>query len=88
MLRCEFAIHFSRMGTEAADGVLYRYWAFKFAVLDLLSLIVNGAFDKPWITKGYYVILTLTYFASFGGTFADCRPLSLNWQVYPDPGTW
>ena len=58
------------------------------AVLDLAELLVQSVVKKPTVIYGYYLVLALTFAASIASIFVDCRPLSLNWQIRPNPGYW
>lgn len=58
------------------------------AVLDLAELLVHSVVRKSTVIYGYYLVLALTFVAAIASIFLDCRPLSLNWQIHPNPGYW
>jgi hypothetical protein len=65
-----------------------RLWSAKMAVLDLLaSLIMRLPFERR-LLYSFWTILFVTFVASIITTFSSCTPISLHWQVDPDPGDW
>ncbi|KAI8960256.1 hypothetical protein F5Y11DRAFT_367541 [Daldinia sp. FL1419] len=50
------------------------------------SKITSGIIWTDRLTKTSWVAVTLTFIAVVLATFLECRPISLYWQIHPDPG--
>ncbi|OTA98165.1 hypothetical protein M426DRAFT_43116, partial [Hypoxylon sp. CI-4A] len=50
------------------------------------SRITSGITWADRLTKTAWVAVCLTYIAIVPATFLECRPISLYWQISPDPG--
>jgi hypothetical protein len=58
------------------------------AVLDLLAkIIVKLPFERRLLYI-FQAALSLTFIASIITVPVGCSPVSLHWQIYPNPGTW
>lgn len=58
------------------------------AVLDLLARLIMKLPYERKLLYAFWAILFLTYVASIATVFLGCRPISLHWQINPDPGDW
>lgn len=58
------------------------------AVLDLLArLIMKLPFERKLLCT-FYAMLIGSFIPSIVMIFADCHPIELAWQIYPNPGGW
>ncbi|KAJ6440842.1 PTH11-type GPCR protein [Purpureocillium lavendulum] len=61
-------------------------WIQKLVLFDLLHRLIR---DLPYydiVIRVYVSVFAASYVAIQAITFTECRPIELNWQVFPDPG--
>jgi hypothetical protein len=58
------------------------------AVLDLLAKIIMKLPFEQRLLYIFQAALSLTFIASVITVPMGCSPVSLHWQVYPNPGSW
>ncbi|KAH7394025.1 hypothetical protein DE146DRAFT_115018 [Phaeosphaeria sp. MPI-PUGE-AT-0046c] len=61
-------------------------WSAKMAVLDLLAYLVMRLPFERKVLYTFWAILLTTFVASIVTTFSSCSPISLHWQIEPNPG--
>lgn len=66
----------------------YSLWCLKMAVLDMVFKLIRKLRYEKLVYWSFIAILAATWIAAMLGTFLGCRPVSLYWQVNPNPGKW
>ncbi|TKX25276.1 hypothetical protein C1H76_2509 [Elsinoe australis] len=61
-------------------------WCLKMAVLDMVFKLIRKLRYEKLVYWSFIAILAATWIAAMLGTFLGCRPVSLYWQVNPNPG--
>ncbi|KAF4550305.1 Hypothetical protein D9617_18g034960 [Elsinoe fawcettii] len=61
-------------------------WSLKMAVLDMVTKLIRKLRFEKLIYWGFIGVLGATWLAAMLGTFLGCRPVSLYWQINPNPG--
>ncbi|KAF2221823.1 hypothetical protein BDZ85DRAFT_133824 [Elsinoe ampelina] len=61
-------------------------WSLKMAILDVVFKLIRKLRFEKLVYWGFIVVLGATWVAAMLGTFLGCTPISLYWQIYPNPG--
>ncbi|OAQ83950.1 PTH11-type GPCR protein [Purpureocillium lilacinum] len=61
-------------------------WTQKLVLFDLLRRLIQDLPFHDLVSRTYVLAFTSSYIAVLVTTLAECSPIKLNWQVFPDPG--